>query len=116
MQLVSGHAIPDALHCLRYRRPDRGTHLFEFWPHCLGLSGNILVDGRGNALFHTVILCSVVRMLFLRSIPQSADRSSVPCSIISAIVGSRRSDVLNILLPVSCTASGLFPRPAPCGA
>ena len=57
VQLVSGHAIPDALNGLGHGLPNRGTHLLELWPHCLGLCGNVLVDGRGNALFHIVILC-----------------------------------------------------------
>src|SRR6266478_4894700 len=36
VQLVSGHAIPDALHCLRNGPPNRGAHLFELRPQHLG--------------------------------------------------------------------------------
>src|SRR5437016_2799631 len=42
VQLVSGHAIPDALHCLRNGPPNRGAHLFELRPHRLGLRSNVL--------------------------------------------------------------------------
>src|ERR1035441_7423689 len=57
VQLVSGHAIPDALHCLRNGPPNRGAHLFELRPHRLGLRSNVLVNRLGNASFHTPILC-----------------------------------------------------------
>src|ERR1035441_11013752 len=57
VQLVSRHAIPDALHCLRNGPPNRGAHLFELRPHRLGLRSNVLVDRLGNASFHTPILC-----------------------------------------------------------
>ena len=53
VQLVSGHAIPDALHCLRNGPPNRGAYLFELRPQRLGLRGNVLVNRLWNALFHT---------------------------------------------------------------
>jgi hypothetical protein len=53
VELVSGHAIPDALQCFRNRPPNRGAHLFELGPRSLGLRGNLLVNRLGNALFHT---------------------------------------------------------------
>src|ERR1022692_2299303 len=56
VQLVSGHSIPDAFHCLWNRSPNRGANLFELRPHRLGLRGNVLVNRLGNALFHTLIL------------------------------------------------------------
>jgi hypothetical protein len=37
VQLVSGHTVPDALQCLGNGHPNRGAHLFELWPHRLGL-------------------------------------------------------------------------------
>src|SRR5439155_1059300 len=49
----SGHAIPDALHCLRNGLPNRGAYLFELRPQRLGLRGNVLVNRFWNALFHT---------------------------------------------------------------
>src|SRR5689334_16763282 len=56
VKLVSRHAIPDALHCFRNGLPDRGAHLFELRPNCLGLRRNVLVNRLGNALSHFLIL------------------------------------------------------------
>ena len=53
VQLVSGHAIPDALHCLRNGPPNRGAYLFELRPQHLGLRGKVLINRFWNALFHT---------------------------------------------------------------
>src|SRR6266700_1533567 len=53
VQLVSGHAIPDALDCLRNGPPDRGAHLFELRSYRLGLRGNVLVNRLRNAFLHT---------------------------------------------------------------
>src|SRR5207248_6562362 len=53
MQLVSGHTVSDAFQCLRNGPANRGAHLFEFWPHLLGLRRDVLVNRLRNAFFHT---------------------------------------------------------------
>src|ERR1041385_4769565 len=50
VQLVSGHAIPDGLHCFRNGVRNRGTHLFKLRPHSLRLRGDVFVNRRGNVL------------------------------------------------------------------
>jgi len=77
VQLVSGHAIPDALHCLRNRSPNCGANLFELPPDRLGLRGNVLVNRHGNALFHTLILCFGLRF-FLADIVWPSTPSGDP--------------------------------------
>src|SRR5205823_13770985 len=74
VQLVSGHAIPDALDCLRNGPPDRGAYLFELRPYSLGLRGNILVNRFWNALFHT--LHSMFGMRFFLAIIRLASSFS----------------------------------------
>src|SRR5207253_2551599 len=61
VQLVSWHAIPDALYCLRYGPPNCCAHLFELRPHRLGLRCNVLVNRLGNASFHIPFYVSARR-------------------------------------------------------
>src|SRR6185436_18150574 len=53
VQLVSGHAIADALDRVRYGPSNGGAHLFELRPQRLGLRGNVLVNRLGSAWLHT---------------------------------------------------------------
>jgi hypothetical protein len=51
MQLISGHAITDALNRFRDGPSNRGADLFELRPHRLGLSRDVFVNGFVNAFF-----------------------------------------------------------------
>src|SRR5262249_17383574 len=94
VQLVSRHAIPDALHCLRNGPPNHGAHLFELRPHRLRLRGNVVVHRLWSAWFHT--RHSMVRdAVFPRRYPYGPPLSPAEPSTLPAYCSSSSSVAWN---------------------